>query len=295
MKCVKINGVSRLMEKRLSAKPLPRKGFCWQILRQTNDLRKQKLSILNRGWQAAKSLVFPVYCASCRQPCHGLQDQLLLCSPCKLSLLRHCTPSCPRCGLFFNSGSRPEKSLLGPANCPSCRRRKLWFADTLALGPYRGELREAVLRSKRSTEEALTLALGALMGQQLGPLLETQEIELVTNTPTHWKRRWQRGVQSTELLLRGIVSQVALPVASRMLRCRRYTRKQGTLSPAERFRNVSNAFRVRKPRQVRGKHVLVVDDVMTSGATLNELARVLQQAGARKVSNVVLARGQCSS
>ena len=292
MKCVKINGVSRLVKKRLSAEPLPPAPVYWQIIRQLNNLRKQNLAFLNRGWQAAKALVFPVYCAGCREPCQGSMEPFQLCAHCKASLLSQQAPSCPRCGLFFSAGFRPEKSLFKTANCPSCRQRKLWFAATLALGPYRGELREAVLRSKRSTEESFTLALGALIGKQLGPLLETHQIELVTNTPTHWRRRWQRGVQSTELLLRGIVSQVKLPVAPRILRCRRYTSKQGTLSPSERFRNVSNAFAVRKPRQVRGKHVLVVDDVMTSGATLNELARLLHEAGAGKVTNVVLARGQ---
>jgi len=295
MKCVKINGVSRLVKKRLSAKPMPRGRPCWQFLRQTNHPNKQKIFILNRGWQAAKALVFPVHCASCRQPCHGSADRLLICATCKISLLRHRTSSCPHCGLFSQAASRGEKSSLLPANCPGCSQRKLWFDATLALGPYRDELREAVLRSKRSTEEALTLSLGALMGRRLGPLLEAQEIDLIANTPTHWKRRWQRGVQSTELLLTGIVSQVKLPVASRLLCSKRFTKKQGTLSSAERFRNVSNAFRVRNRRQVQGKHVLVVDDVMTSGATLNELARILHQAGASKVSNVVLARGQCSS
>jgi len=295
MKCVKINGVSRLVEKSLLAKPMPRGRPCWQIHPHRNHPKKQKTALLSRGWKAAKALVFPVHCASCRQPCHGAADGLLICATCEISLLRHRTSSCPRCGLFFQAASRREKSSLLPANCPGCNQRKLWFDVTLALGPYRGDLREAVLRSKRSTEEALTLSLGALIGRRLGPLLETQGIDLIANTPTHWKRRWQRGVQSTELLLTGIVSQVKLPVASRLLCSQRFTKKQGTLSSTERFRNVSNAFRVRNRRQVQGKHVLVVDDVMTSGATLNELARILHQAGARKVSNVVLARGQCSS
>ena len=274
------------MEQKLSTKTSSWKRFSWHLLRHKNDREKQPKALLNRCWQAAKALVFPVYCPCCRQPCDGADDQ---------SLLRYRVPSCPRCGLFFNTGSLLEKTLSDAANCLSCHQHKLWFTATLALGPYRGELREAVLRSKRCSEESFTLALGALIGQQLGPLLINQKIDLVTNTPTHWKRRWQRGVESTELLLRGLVSQVQLPIGLRILGCRRYTRKQGTLTPAERFRNVSNAFCVRKPQQVRGKHVLVVDDVMTSGSTVNELARILQQAGACKVTNVVLARGQCVS
>ena len=293
MKRVKINGVSHSMEQKLSTKPAGWERFSWHLMRHKNDSKKQPMALLNHCWKAAKALVFPVYCPCCRQPCDGADNRFLLCNPCKISLLRYRVPSCPRCGLFFNAGSLLQKTLSDVANCPSCQQQKLWFNATLALGPYRGELREAVLRSKRCSEESFTLALGALIGQQLGPLLTTQRIDFVTNTPTHWKRRWQRGVESTELLLRGIVSQVQLPIRLRILGCRRYTRKQGTLTPAERFRNVSNAFCVKKPQQVRGKHVLVVDDVMTSGATVNELARILLQSGACKVTNVVLARGQC--
>ena len=65
------------------------------------------------------------------------------------------------------------------------------------------------------------------------------------------------------------------------------------LSSSQRQRNVSGAFQITVPDRVRGQHLLVVDDVMTSGATLNEIARILRRAGARRISNVVLARGYC--
>lgn len=164
----------------------------------------------------------------------------------------------------------------------------------MALGPYQDHLQEAVIRSKRAGQAAFTLALGALMGRRLGPLLKTRQIDLITCTPTHWRRRLQRGVHSTQLLMAGILSQVNFPVAGRMLCCTRLTDKQGTLSRAQRHSNVTNAFRVAGRPPVRGLHVLVVDDVMTSGATLNELARILHRAGTRKVTNIVLARGHCS-
>mgnify|MGYP001170565190 CR=1 FL=1 len=142
-----------------------------------------------------------------------------------------------------------------------------------------------------AAEETLTLALGALLGRQLHQLPEMRSIDLVINTPTHWKRRLQRGISSTELLLTGILSQLNLPHASGLLRCTRSTGKQGMLSASQRQRNVSKAFRITVPHRIRDQHLLVVDDVMTSGATLNEIARILHRAGARRISNVVLARG----
>ena len=256
--------------------------------------------VISGCWHAAKELVFPLHCADCRQPCSGPDNQLVLCGPCQHSLLRHRTGHCPRCGLFSKLGTLPAncQQLVVPsdfpANCPGCSRHKFWFDATLAVGPYQDELREAVLRSKRPHEVAFTLALGVFMGQQLGPLFDDQEIDLITTTPTHWRRRLQRGPASTELLLAGLASQLDIPVTTGLLRCQRFTKKQGTLSSAERHRNVSNAFRVMSSPPVGNKHLLIVDDVMTSGATLNELARILRRAGVRRISNVVLARGHCS-
>ena len=262
-------------------------------------LKRRADPIWAYSWRAAKALIFPLHCACCQQACRGSSARVILCTDCEKSLLADQPAACPRCGFFFHRGKsnlfRPGLGYLPVTNCPGCANRKLWFDDTFALGPYQGPLREVVLRSKRAAEETLTLALGALMGRQLHQLPEMRSIDLVVNTPTHWKRRLQRGISSTELLLTGIISQLNLPRASGLLRCTRSTGKQGMLSSSQRQRNVSKAFRITVPHRIRDQHLLVVDDVMTSGATLNEIARILHRAGARRISNVVLARGYCLS
>jgi ComF family protein len=248
-------------------------------------------------WKAAKALIFPLHCAYCQRPCRESSARVILCTDCEKSLITEPSAVCPRCGFFFPASPlsrfRPGRSDLPITNCPGCTNRKLWFDDTFALGPYRGPLREMVLRSKRATEETLTLSLGALLGRRLHRLPELRSVDMVINTPMHWKRRLQRGISTTELLLTGILSQLNLSPASGLLRCTRATAKQGMLSSSQRQRNVSRAFHITAPRRVRDQHLLVVDDVMTSGATLNEIARILHRAGARRISNVVLARGYC--
>jgi predicted amidophosphoribosyltransferase len=107
----------------------------------------------------------------------------------------------------------------------------------------------------------------------------------------HWSRRLLRGVNNPEILVDGLRRPLGIPVAKHLLSNRRKTRKQGMLPPRERRGNVHGAYAVSAGYDIKGAHVLVVDDVMTTGATGNEVARVLRQAGAARVSMAVVARG----
>jgi predicted amidophosphoribosyltransferase len=145
---------------------------------------------------------------------------------------------------------------------------------------------------KKARNESLTLAAGRLLADRIADGPQNGNPDIVTCVPMHWIRRLLRGVNSSELLAESVANRLGRPRAG-LLRCQRRTQKQGTLWPAERLRNVRGAYSV-SPRQrphVEGAHVLVVDDVMTTGATANEIARILHRAGAREVSIAVVARG----
>jgi ComF family protein len=107
--------------------------------------------------------------------------------------------------------------------------------------------------------------------------------------PLHWIRRWRRGFNQAELLARALQKRTGIPV-SRALRRQKRTPPQAGLSRAERRVNVETAFDVRAPKTIEGKHVLLVDDIMTTGATASACAAVLKRAGARRVSVLTLAR-----
>jgi ComF family protein len=181
------------------------------------------------------------------------------------------------------AGSHPD--------CPRCRTRRYAFDNTWALGIYRGALREAVVRMKRREHEALTLSIGYLLAEGLGSRLADWRPDLVVPVPAHWWKRLVRGVNSPDFLAEALHAAWGVPAARDLLLCRRRTRKQGMLLPAERQRNVRGAFRVAPEYDIDGARIALVDDVMTTGATVGEAARVLRQAGAQQVTVVVVARG----
>jgi len=108
--------------------------------------------------------------------------------------------------------------------------------------------------------------------------------------PMHWWRRLRRGTFPAQLLATTVGAVVGVPVYTQLLRCRRKAKKQGTLRPTERFKNVRGTFCVSPGYDITDANVLIIDDIMTTGATVSEAARVLRQAGARAAFVAVVAR-----
>ncbi len=116
------------------------------------------------------------------------------------------------------------------------------------------------------------------------------EIDVVMPVPLHRKRLRQRGFNQALLLSYGVGSAFEIPLSVDNLIRSRFTRPQVELSGEERIKNVAGAFAIRRPGEVDGKSVLIVDDVFTSGATMNECAAVLKEGGAARVTALTLAR-----
>jgi ComF family protein len=175
--------------------------------------------------------------------------------------------------------------------CPRCHQRRYHFERAEALGEYRGELQQAVLLMKKLPFEPLTRAVGALLGSHLVSRLETWHPQCVIPVPMHWQRRFLRGVHTSLVLGSVVAHRLGLPFWARVLYCQRKLHKQGTLSPSDRFHNVRGAFGVSPGYDITDKRVLLVDDIMTTGATASEIARVLRRSGAQAVAVAVVARG----
>jgi ComF family protein len=185
----------------------------------------------------------------------------------------------------------PEhEAATGP--CPQCRGLKLRYDQARALNHYEGAIREAVLRCKHARYEALASALGWQLAQQLRAIPFDPPPELVVPVPMFWLQRLWRGANSAESMAIAVASELQLPVATDLLVCRRFLRKQSTLKPDERRKNVRHAFRVSWRYNIRDARLLVIDDVMTTGATAQEAARVLRDAGAAAVYVAAVARGR---
>ncbi len=170
--------------------------------------------------------------------------------------------------------------------CRLCRSGALGFDAVYCFGSFEGPLRELIHLFKYAGMKALAKPLGA---QLAAALPRDQRFDIVVPMPLHWKRRWQRGFNQSELLARFTARRCGIPVINAVRRTRA-TRNQAGLSNAKRRGNVSGAFGVTKPDAVAGQRVLLIDDVMTTGATASACARALKRAGAKSVAVLTLAR-----
>jgi ComF family protein len=175
--------------------------------------------------------------------------------------------------------------------CADCRDKKFGFGAVRSLGLYEQEVRHAVLRMKHHQEEHLAMAMGRRLATKLEEHPFPEPPELVVPVPMHWWTRLIRGTSAAETLSRSLASALSLPHAGDLLHCRRLLKKQSTLLAGERLQNVRGAYAVSRSYDISGARVLLVDDVITTGATCDSAARVLLKAGAAGVYAVAVARG----
>jgi competence protein ComFC len=183
----------------------------------------------------------------------------------------------------------PVPEVVDRSSCLRCRDQRWRFERAIALGPYRGKLREAIILMKRPVFESLALAAGRLLAEKLER--EQVAFDAIVPVPNHWTRRLAHKTSAAESLATAISRHSKRPMLLSLAKRRRRTQKQGMLAWSNRPENVKEAFQVRRSRRIVGKKILLVDDVLTSGATAAELTRCLLAAGAAAVNIAVAARG----
>jgi ComF family protein len=239
---------------------------------------------LEKSISAATDLLFPPRCVACGGECESRAGEAMFCVDCDEELAICRRPTCLRCAHVCSTAD------VAGGNCANCRGSKLLFEAARAIGPYEEPLRRAVLNAKHGSFEALAAALG----QRLAAAIEISPFQgspdVVAAVPMHWLKRAWRGTNPAGTLAAAVARRRGLPLASGALRCVRLLRRQATLTPPERRRNVRGAFCVSRPSGIAGKRVLLVDDVMTTGATAHEGSRALLDAGAAAVFVATVAR-----
>ncbi len=170
--------------------------------------------------------------------------------------------------------------------CALCRLGVSGFDAAYSFGFYEGPLRRLVHLLKYERIPTLASPLGKLA---LRALPRDQRFDGIVAMPMHWRRRWTRGFNQAELLAREVARKTGLPVQD-LLRRRKHTQLQAGLTNAARRKNVVGAFEVRNRAQVEGLRILLIDDVLTTGATAAAAAATLKRAGASRVVALTLAR-----
>lgn len=258
------------------------------------------LSTVRTGWNrglataaglpaAAMELVFPGACVSCHEELvagEARKTDLPLCDSCYESLDLLQEPLCRRCG----SPLPNDVSATQDQACYRCRGRKIWFDETVAAGLYEGLLRELMLKMKTDKGDPLSLAMGRLVWKLRRERLQQLNVDVVVPIPLHWRRRFAHRTNSAAVLAEVLARHLDTPLADGLLHRRRATQPQSELTPPQRWENVRQAFCVGGAYHLMNAHVLLVDDILTTGATCSEAARTLRKAGAERVTVAVVAR-----
>ena len=255
----------------------------------SDQQRLSPLSLVRRGWRIGMHLLLPPRCVLCDAELDEEKLQTQLCQECAVNLTGTPTPACRRCGLSS------QRSWVD--SCSHCQRRRFAFGRVFRTGEYEGPLRDAVLQAKTLAGEPIAATLGDTLADAVQKqLAESKEFggkpdyDFVTCVPAFWYRRLRRGTNSAAVIAQLVAERLRLPLALDLLVCRRNIEKQSQLSLNQRRKNVREAFRKSWGYNIQSARVLLVDDVMTSGATAQELARVLRRAGASQVDVAVVAR-----
>lgn len=184
--------------------------------------------------------------------------------------------ACQRCGSSISIASVPRL-------CSACRIEDWACSDVRTAGPFRGTVAEAVHLLKYSERRSIARRLAGLMAGSLAPGDRFRQADLITAVPLHRARLRERGYNQAQLLAEELSRIIGIPGDFRSVFRIKHNQTQTKLNRKQRQENVRNIFRSKDPDRVRGKRVILVDDVLTTGATIGACARALLEAGATEV------------
>ncbi len=237
-----------------------------------------------RGWLGAlASLFHPPHCAACEAP---LGDEGWFCPACQegIEKRRVRPPCCHVCSEPF------EGAIDSAFRCPNCADRRFRFDHAVAAYQSRGAVRDAIHQFKYNGFMHLRHPLASWLGEGLADeRMRTPQIDVLVPVPLHPRRRRERGFNQAQVLASIAGKRAGLAVEA-LLRRRRYTTTQTHFDRRERVENLRGAFVLTRRAQVKARHLVLVDDVFTTGSTADECALTLRKAGAASVRVLCVAR-----
>lgn len=230
---------------------------------------------------------YPRTCLHCNRNLNNSRE-LYLCEECRKQIPYVDEFHCVRCGA---STGHYAISLM-KEGCAVCKGRRLSFDAMTAIAHYDGVAKTLIHKFKYARQKFLFRIVNDIVLSQKKLRGVVSDVDVVVPVPLHWFKKMQRGFNQSELLSLGIRRRFSKPVSTNNL-CRiKNTESQTHLSRTQRQANIHNAFFVKHPKLFRGKRILLVDDVLTTGVTASECSKKLKEAGAGSVHLLVLANAE---
>jgi ComF family protein len=252
--------------------------------------------VLRSPLDAIASALLPSSCVLCGSPLPQLSS-IPICDACWMELSVHSGPVCLRCGDSLDRSVTDETSI---PICRTCSLVPPAFERAVAFGTYDGRMRDLIHALKYDRIHPVADRLGVLLAAaitQLSPIAPSEL--LVIPVPLHRSKQTQRGFNQARALAQGAMKSLStshpdwhLTLAPGTLMRLRSTQSQAGLTPRQRRLNVRGAFRVSDPAAIAGKNILLIDDILTTGATARAAAQSLIKAGAASVYVATLARAR---
>lgn len=226
------------------------------------------------------NFLFPRTCPNCNKV---IENKKLFCDHCfkNMSFISSCV--CQWCGRPLYSEFTGEKIL-----CGKCMAKRPTYDMARSVFIYETSSKDSILKFKYADKMEFGKTFVSLMLQAGTPLL--QKTDIIMAVPMHWSRRLMRKYNQAEILAKTLGKKTKIPYNPRVLIRTKYTTRQENKNYTERQANVKNVFSVKNKERIKGKRILLIDDVFTTGATVSNCAKTLKKSGAKAVYVLTIAK-----
>ncbi len=223
-------------------------------------------------------MIYPQTCYFC-----GKINKSPICNACKTKMEYVGEPRCAKCGKPIRYAEKEY--------CEDCKNGEFFFEKGKSIWIHKGPVAWSVYQFKYHNRRVYGEFYAGEMWRLYGKDITRWNIDCIVPIPLHWKRKRSRGYNQAECIARSLGKLSGIPVVSDAIKRIRYTERQKNLDNKERKRNLEGAFRISR-KWKKTKSVLLIDDIYTTGSTLNEVAKMLKQSGVEKIWFLTISIGQ---
>jgi len=230
------------------------------------------------------SLVYPSICVVCKRSNYNKENEGCICNECYLSIKRHTPPFCLKCGRGLTENKSIQNGI-----CPTCSNRQYYFQRAWSVCSYEGIIKELIHRFKYNQKTQYEIVFKNLFKEFLDVFNILRDIDLIIPIPLHPTRLREREYNQSQIIASIVGEIIQKPVVLDILVRLRNTKSQIDLDEKTRIKNIGGCFAVKNSAQLESKSVLLIDDVLTTGTTLSEAARVIKEFNPRRICALTLA------